>query len=78
METTRRCGRGLGQGEGELVTRVGQMENIKDRAALLGYDVWIAPRSSLVLQVSRGSSSSACLCLLTACYSVAALRLGPP
>jgi hypothetical protein len=27
------------------------MENIKDRAALLGYDVWIAPRSSLVLQV---------------------------
>jgi hypothetical protein len=37
------------------VTLVLQMENIKDRAAILGYDVWIAPRSSLVLQVSSSS-----------------------
>ncbi len=37
------------------MTLVLQMENIKDRAALLGYDVWIAPRSSLVLQVSSSS-----------------------
>jgi hypothetical protein len=34
-----------------------QMENIKDRAALLGYDVWIAPRSSLVLQVGSCGGS---------------------
>jgi hypothetical protein len=37
-----------------------QMENIKDRAALLGYDVWIAPRSSLVLQVSASSGNKKC------------------
>jgi hypothetical protein len=49
------------------------MENIKDRAALLGYDVWIAPRSSLVLQVCFvGGSSSFCF-VMTFCHLAAPL-----
>lgn len=35
-----------------------QMENIKDRATMMGYDVWIAPRSSLVLQVDSSCGNN--------------------
>jgi hypothetical protein len=55
-----------------------QMENIKDRAALLGYDVWIAPRSSLVLQVGSCGGCYLVGFMLTHCNAVATLRLEPP